>query len=256
MISTLIQQFETVSAIEPNTANEPLLRNELNILLIRAHGLYSRRNPGKADSEALQRIVQGCHKRLRALQNHILCDNPPASMKLCGLKDLLDNLAGACDLVLSETGRRLIFLEPGEEMYLVCSPSQMTSLALNLVSNACLHTPAKKVYLKLSPSGGGALVEVACSGYLNLANLRAANNRKGCGLMAMNAVAAAHKGSLLFCNNGGNACAAFYLPFAQDSLSIAPTQYETYEPPDFVELLCDRLSPVYTGLCDVCRCPV
>lgn len=256
MISIFCDKFSAISAIDLTPSNEAVLRNELNLLLLQVHN-FAAQGLNAEQSAILQHIVQGCHKRLRALQNIIICESTPPRFCLCELREMVDNLCCAGDLVLSGCKRRLIFMAPEGELYSLCSPTQIISLLLNLISNACLHTPAKVIYLRLSKtSSDGAVIEVSSKGYIRLAQLDESGKRQGSGLSAMNSTATSHSGSLLFCNKSNEAHAAFYLPCYEDYYPDEYSLYEHYNSPDFIELLCDRLSPIYTGLCGVCRCPL
>jgi hypothetical protein len=61
-----------------------------------------------------------------------------------------------------------------------------------------------------------------------------------------------HKGTLFFQSDEYGTAAAFALPRDLE----APEEAYPLPQPDFVEYICDRMSPVYTGLCGLCPCPV
>ena len=165
-------------------------------------------------------------------------------MYVCDINEMAENICCACDLALSPIDRRMIFDSKEGDVLISCNPGIISSILLNMISNACLHTAGSLIKVKLRHTDRGVMLKTSSKGKIDLESLSSSFNTVGSGAAAMLSGARLHKASIMWCNTNENACCALCLP-------VGEVQGDYYSPQDFVELLCDRLSVVYTGLCGI-----
>lgn len=263
MLSFLQQTFERLETIPVCPENEPKLREEIHLLLTLAHLCAGSCN--QSQKQTLAHLTQGCHKILRRLENLLLCHAHRLVFEPCAIVPFLDDICCACDLLLSGCGKRVLFRAdiPGwdrppfcesalPEVLLGCAPGPVRCALLNLIANAASYSQADTVLVRFSRTFSHVLVTVRSDGEAPLSALQQGTDAAGAGLSAVRRCVELHQGTLLFQSDGGCTAAAFALPHGLE------TRFgeEPMPQPDFVEYICDRLSPVYTGLSGLCPCPV
>mgnify|MGYP000396967391 FL=1 len=226
-------------------------------------------------------MTQGCHNILRKLENLMLCHAHVFPFESCAFVSFLDDICCACDLLLSGCGKRVLFdadlhlqafsYDPGHsgllpngydkcalfhigtpEALVACAPGPVRTALLNLIANAALHSQSTTILVRLSCTPSHMLVTVRSAGETSLYALQRGTDTAGSGLCAVRRCAELHKGTLFFQSDEYGTAAAFALPRDLE----APEEAYPLPQPDFVEYICDRMSPVYTGLCGLCPCPV
>jgi len=249
-------EYAAMHAMPLQIKTQAQLRDSLQTLLYELYRADS--NAGVADSgidrEDLEQLTLGCHKKLRALQNLIACKQTRLPEEAFDAAELLEELCRACDFALSGSGRHVWFYSEAESLPVRGFPRSISNAVLNLIANACQHGTGSEVLLRLRENaaygggamGGGALLEVINAGALDCAALARGAARRGSGLRAVRTAALANGGRLLFHSRAGFVHAVLHLPPTEKSAQLSPC-------PDFVELLCDRLSPVYIGLAGICE---
>ncbi len=242
MITTIKNDLKGLLRLPVTVENEHILRDGLQNILLK---LYLEKNLSVAEKCI---AATDCHKKLRELQNANLCRRHESYMMLCELRELLDDLCCACDMLLDMHGRGAVFLPPRTEIFAVCSPAELVETVLNMISNACLHSDTETVCVELCDSSDAAIIKVTNDGNTNLGALHKSSSVFGSGTAAMLGFARRHNASLLW-SGGTESCAALLLPLNKEKKA------DQYISPDLSDLLCNRLSVIYTGLCDICKCP-
>ncbi|NLB36230.1 MAG: HAMP domain-containing histidine kinase [Clostridiales bacterium] len=242
MLSAIYDRFCYLMNLDPTENNESEIREELNILLVQLHAFYDRQQ--LESSAALHEMERACHHRLRLLQNRLMCRCESGQMYVCDINEMAENICCACDLALSPKDRGVIFDSKEGDVLISCNPGIISSILLNMISNACLHTAGSLIKVKLRHTDCGVMLKTSSKGKIDLESLSSSFNTVGSGAAAMLSGARLHKASIMWCNTNENACCALCLP-------VGEVQGDHYTPQDFVELLCDRLSVVYTGLCGI-----
>ncbi|MCL2105712.1 MAG: hypothetical protein FWH26_01405 [Oscillospiraceae bacterium] len=238
--------FRELMALPAGPETEARLREEL-------HGLMSA-ILGRADFKGnpkLRHMLLACRLRLRLLLHRLAAAQPEARFapQACELRELSEDLSTAADLLLSPLGRVVLFTSSHSVAEAACAPRDFSWLLLEMLCNAACHTQGEEIRVTLDKRGAGAretpclLLSVASEGQIELPRLHAAAARPGSGVSAMLRTAWLHRGSLLW--YGDEACVrcVLRLPLLESYGSLLPV----WDPPDFVQLLCDQLSPVYTA---------
>lgn len=279
VLSFLQNRFDRLAALPVCPENEPQLREEIHLLLTLSHLCAG--SADQTQKQSLAHLAQGCHTILRKLENLQLCSARVFPLEPCAFVSFLDDICCACDLLLSGCGKRVLFdadlyphafsngqehcdllpngcdrrilLNAGApEVLVACAPGPVRAALLNLIANAACHSPATAILVRLSCTLSHMLVTVRSAGETSLYALQRGTDTAGSGLCAVRRCMELHKGTLLFQSDEGGTAAAFALP---RDLALPEDAYPLPQP-DFVEYICDRMSPVYTGLCGLCPCPV
>lgn len=279
VFSFLQNRFDRLAKIPVCPENEPQLREEIHLLLTLSHLCAG--GADQTQKQSLAQLTQGCHSILRKLENLMLCRARVFAFEPCAFVSFLDDICCACDLLLSGCGKRVLFdadLHPqafsdGQgrsdlllsgcdrpvlfdtgvpEALVACAPGPVRAALLNLIANAACHSQSGTILVRLSCTLSHMLVTVRSAGESSLYALQRGTDTAGSGLCAVRRCMELHKGTLLFQSDEGGTVAAFALP---RDLALPEDAYPLPQP-DFVEYICDRLSPVYTGLCGLCPCPV
>lgn len=274
----LSSAFQQVMRLPPEPGNEAPLREQLHLLM----GALTARQDLKRDAK-LQSMLLACRLRLRRLLHGCASaaeesDFLPAA---CELRDLAEDICTAADLLLSSLGRSVLFEADEAGCSAACAPRELSWLLLEAICNAFCHTKGREIAVDLERRSGFALLRAASEGELDLPRLHAAASQPGTGTNAMLRIAWLHGGSLLWHEADGKAVCTLRIPLrplrgtvacgaVEDRLSkpsaiqsrsnlrlleggagrgqTSPLPPAAREQPDFVQLLCDKLSPVYTAL--------
>ena len=155
----------------------------------------------------------------------------------CDLAEVAGNAAAEVAAVL---GDRELEIDNGRPLEVDGNPDELHRMVLNLLDNAVRHTPpGARVEMRLSRSGGDAVVEVADDGPGIPAGLRdqvfdrfvrgdgpadtAVGPGSGLGLAIVRAVAASHSGSVEVAESeGGGALFRIRLPLAKFEQAVTP----------------------------------
>jgi signal transduction histidine kinase len=155
----------------------------------------------------------------------------------CDLAEIAGNAAAEVAAVL---GDRQLAIDNGRPLEVDGNPDELHRMVLNLLDNAVRHTPpGARVELRLSRSGGDAVVEVADDGPGIPAGLRdqvfdrfvrgdgpadtAVGGGSGLGLAIVRAVATSHGGSVEVTESeGGGALFRIRLPLAKFEQAVTP----------------------------------
>lgn len=279
VLSFLQNRFDRLAAIPVCPENESQLREEIHLLLTLSHLCAA--SADQTQKQNLAHLTQGCHNILRKLENLMLCHAHVFPFESCAFVSFLDDICCACDLLLSGCGKRVLFdadlhlqafsYDPGHsgllpngydkcalfhigtpEALVACAPGPVRTALLNLIANAALHSQSSTILVRLSCTPSHMLVTVRSAGETSLYALQRGTDTAGSGLCAVRRCAELHKGTLFFQSDEYGTAAAFALPRDLE----APEEAYPLPQPDFVEYICDRMSPVYTGLCGLCPCPV
>ncbi|HZJ77188.1 MAG TPA: hypothetical protein VFD52_00095 [Clostridia bacterium] len=242
MLTAFYDRFKYLMNIEPNESNESKIREEINILLVQLHVFFDKQQ--FESTTALHEIERACHNRLRLLQNRLICKSEGGCAYVCDLHEICENICFACDLALNSVGKRVIFDAEDGDVLFTCYPHIVTIIVLNMISNACIHTSAENIFVAVRQTDSGAVVKTSSEGTVNFNSLSESLNKTGSGVAAMLNGARLHNATIMWGNTVTSASCAVCFPFGEINADY-------YTPPDFTELLCDRLSPVYTGLCGI-----
>ncbi|MDR0530498.1 MAG: hypothetical protein LBG83_00295 [Oscillospiraceae bacterium] len=246
----LYDQFEQAMALPVDPAGEMRLRGALQALM--GELLACRAGDPRA-----KMMLLACRLRLRALQNMILARREDIAFapQRCDLRTWTEDLCAAADMLLHPLGRSVRFDDPEEIIEAPCAPRDIGWLLLELICNCARHCPGEEIVVTLTCKRWrrrpvACVLKTECRGELDLPRLHAAGACSG--TAALRRVAALHRGSLLWLGCGGLAVAALRLPLREPgSRWLASRGQEMAETPDFVELLSDQTSMVYTALAPV-----
>ena len=245
-------QFRQAMRLPANAAGEPRLRGALQALM---EELLCR--DLKQDIRA-QSMLLACRLRLRSLQNAVsaLRQEDDFAPLRCDLRAWFEDICAAADMLLHPLGRPVVFEAPEERIEAACAPREIAWLLLELICNGIRHGewPAANGEIRVTMTLNRAKKHIrptACTitvtnpGELDLRRLHTSGQRAGSGVSAVRRIAYLHVGSLLWLNRDHLTVASLRLPLRPCAgLPLAET-------PDFIELLSDQLSPVYTALSPV-----
>ena len=245
-------QFRQTMRLPANAAGELRLRGALQTLM---DELLCR--DLKQDTRA-QSMLLGCRLRLRLLQNAVNSTRDEAAFASlrCDLRTWFEDLCAAADMLLHPLGCPVVFEAPEECIKAACVPREIALLLLELICNGIRHGewPAAGGEIRVAMtlhrtkrhrSLTSCTVTVTTPGAIDLRRLHASGQRAGSGVSAVRRIAYLHHSSLLWLNRDNLTVASLRLPLCSCAgLPMAET-------PDFIELLSDQLSPVYTALSPV-----
>ncbi|MDR1464464.1 MAG: hypothetical protein LBJ11_04085 [Oscillospiraceae bacterium] len=256
----LREEFRAVMRLPVTPREEEALRSRLQGLMSGLFALEATQDGETGAAAETRNMLLACRLRLRKLKNELASVQAEADFARqgCELRGLVEDLCCACDLVLSPLGRSVLFDPPAQEFPAAAAPQELSWLLLNMICNAALHTDGGDIRVALrSPVFGrraraerassvsrprSAVLQVESEGTLDLERLHERARLPGSGSAAMLRSARLHQASLLWANEGGAAVCSLRLPLGGDG------RLRRHSPPDFVALLCDKLSPVYTAL--------
>ncbi len=227
--------LENLLKMSLSAENEAAIRNGLHNIIM---------NSGSGKGGLGSRELKDCYRKLRKLQNFCICSRREKTEGFCCLNELLDEICGAGDILLDMKGRGVAFLPCEGDLFARCHPSELTAVILNMISNACVHSETPVIDVSLKKSGNRAVVTVKNSGKMDFDLLAKSCRLRDSGAAAMLSFAARYDSKVLWC--AGEDCeAVISMPVADKDKKIRCCQT-----PDFSDLLRDKLSPVYVGLCD------
>lgn len=216
------------------------LRDRLQRLLMFVHRAE---HFGTIAPAELVGVTDECYRKLRRLRNFSSSEKTAAAPELCNLRELVDSICCACDLSLSILGKRVFLIEGGGQILARCNAQDVTEIIVNLISNSCLYSESNDIFVSAGAAGQRVVIEVFSSGKMNIPAVRKSIQQKGSGLNACAALAHSNGGTVFFCSKNSFAMSVLALDSCRSGRPVSSV--------DFVELLCDRLSPVYVGLSSV-----
>lgn len=241
-------RYLQIDKIAISRKTESSLREALSILLLYLHN-QAQHPTCETALRTIEAVSKACYRKLRQLENMCAATAADLALRPYDLREVLEALCYASDLALSGTGKRVRFYAGNAAPIALCCIRSLETALMNLLLNACLHGTENEVFVTLSARADHAAVSVQNSGICTLPRLHYASLVPGSGLAAAHSAAKAGGGTLLFSQKGTQLTATLCLPL--HSYAATPVPYT-----DFVDLLCDRLSPVYVGLSGLCRCPL
>ena len=241
-------EFRRVMDLPVSLEGEARLRASLQTLMRELP-----EQPGYRQDFRLQGMLLACRMRLRALQNYVAATRREEDFALfrCELRSLVEDLCTASNVLLRPLGRSIRFDAPEEAIEAACSPRDISWLVLELICNAARHARGDEIAVSLALKytrarrQAACVLGVECAGGIDLARLHACAAREGSGASAMLRTAWLHHGALLWLEREGLSVAALRLPLCN---VLYPSGLLERENPDFVELLSDPCSQVYTAL--------
>ena len=249
LLEAIKLRYSLIEALGINEKNEKELREKINALFLHAR-LCKDSISSEEELFDLLEIMNACRKKLRSMNNYSL-----SKLKVCDYKSFdpeyfLEDIFVAADLMLSSFGKSIEFKAEGRIPEISANPEVLFTAVMNLISNAAIHSRGELISASLSMAGNRACLKVENEGILNLNMLRQAYNRGGSGVNCIMNAARLHCGSFLLGVSGNRTKAV---------LSISSMEAQStgaYKLPDFTDYICDRLSPMYTALCDCVLCPL
>ena len=161
----------------------------------------------------------------------------------CNLTDLFGNLTFCCDLLCGSRGKRVFFNSDVSDYFTACNPSAMSWAFLNLLENAVAYSSGSYVSVSQSVLNERCLIIIESEGTFDCNDYFEAVKRNGGGISCAEKIISALGGSMFMSSFYDMSCVCFTIPKADTtglcSYCAAPVE----------ELLCDRLSVVYTALC-------
>lgn len=245
MISS--KDISAVDALPVKIETQAQLRETLHKLLQEVHTASQLPLPQESLTQ-LEQMAQVCYRKLRRLQN-LIATGEKQKMEAVDLCDLLGELACACDLALSGTNKRIHLLCEAQPLPVRCFGTSMLCAVMNMLSNALTHGESDEIVLLVQQQGRHVSASVRNLGQIHFPTMQKSMQQPGSGLATIDAVARRHGGQFLFAQSDNVTEAVLSLPAAPQEKSLVCF-------PDFVDYLYDRLSPVYVGLCGICRCPL
>lgn len=251
MTFELSKAFEYIKSIVITCDSESVLREKTTALLERTHSLC-KNGIDKNDFEYLNGITRGCHLILRKLNNVTLCSNNKDKYVYAesDLREFVVTLCSACDLILYGTGRRLHLVVPSKPVVMVFEPNSLQTALLNLISNAAKFNDGHDIFLHLQEKKTGAHISVVNQFDSDVTRLQNMSKTKGSGLCAVRKASQLNGGTILFSSTDD------FTTVSVSISSILLSDNKPYAQPSFSDLICNRMSPIYTGLCEICSCPL
>jgi hypothetical protein len=222
--------------------NEEQKRDSIACALLRGYG------SAPCEEAAFKELDQ--LRRLRALENDLLCGKSPAVGLACtSLTAFFGELFTAAELCLAGSGYGL------DNLQLTVHGSQfacgkinrraVSYAAMNLLSNALIHGKGRTARVFMRLGTGHMTLCVENSGDFGWRAIENGIKEKGHGLCAADSAVRNQGGMLLFAQRRGICQSALVLPLThgreEDCAAIT----------DCAELLFDRASSVHVGLCTV-----
>lgn len=237
----LFEKIENIAAL--STSNEAEnLRDELQIFFDDIDFQY--RSGGNVS--VLSDLSRSGHALLRKIKNNSEAEK---ENNVClDAAAFAENLIFCCDLLAAEWKKRIFFFSENVEQKLICNASDFSWALLNLLSNAIIFSDGKYISVTLRQynnrlaftveSEGGFLYEKFLSSFNT-------HNGKTSGLCCTQKIAKSHGGSLFMSSENGKTKVT--LLFARRQKTNEPD----FRIPTVEELLYDRLSVIYTALCEI-----
>lgn len=251
MLTDLKERLEAVERYNISRQNESIIREQLNILLLKTK-LYEMNDVSAEEIYTLKYISLNCRKKLRTLNNYALSQQMICEFSEGDIIYFLEDLCCAADLLISGTGRRLYFEKDSTSYKTLFSPSLIIGALLNLVSNSIEHSIEKETLICSKRFQNGISLEIYNRGKANMDAVSKSFMNKGSGLNAAQNCARLHGGTCFISSSNKSTKAVFSVNIYKDKQK----NFSQYIPPDFTEYICDRLSPLYTGLCKSIICPI
>ncbi|MCR4614566.1 MAG: hypothetical protein K5756_00240 [Clostridiales bacterium] len=228
--------IENLLKLSLTAENEPEIRNGLQDIITRT---------GHESGGLQSKTLRDCYRKLRRLQNFCISSRKEKSEGICDLNELLDELGSAGDILLDLKNRGVAFLPCETELFVNCHPSELTAVVLNMLSNACVHSRTPVIDMSLKKMGDNAVITVKNDGKINFEMLAKSLKDQGSGAAAMLNFANRHGSRLMWC--AGYDCTTV---LSMPAVTEKDKKIRCCQTPDFSDLLRDKLSPVYVGLCD------
>ena len=118
-------------------------------------------------------------------------------------------------------------------------------MVLNMLSNACIHSRTTVIEMGLKKSGNNAVITVKNDGEINFETLAGSCKNQDSGAAAMLNFARRQDSRLIWF--AGEKCVTV---LSMPAVTEKDKKIRCCQTPDFSDLLRDKLSPVYVGLCD------
>lgn len=240
MLKRLLKIQNELEKLPLNLENETNIRESLQILI---NEIYLKKNKC-SDNEAkeLKKIETKCLKKLRKLQNIIICECDKISLSRCRVDMLILEICCACDLLLSFKNCRVTLSLPDYPVETACCPPHIRDAVLNLISTAACENGRVHVNLRIARSQ--ILISIKGNSPFLWEFIKNSINRKHSSLYTAFHTMKLHGGKLWFQLSKHSFKSVCILP-------IVSGDYEKYSIPDFSEYVCDKLSPVRIGLISV-----
>lgn len=247
MLATLYSKLGEVKKLEMTTFNEEMIRNDTAGLLSTIHR-QARKEKSPLQIEKLRYVSRECLKVLDQLQNRVLVKKKPGDIfpQWLDFSEFFLDLVSAADLCLCSKGNRLEYV--GEDGIRFPFDADVLQIALyNLIAVFARDLPQKeKILVKLSADA--KTVRVSFSKPRGEVEI----NEPSLKLDATKHAAFLHKGVLLVRQEKEAVEAVFTMSRQLPAAAQPPTS----SPPNYIELMCDRLSPLYIGLAEICQNPI
>ncbi len=244
-----MQRFSLIDAYGINDTNEKELREKINALFLHAR-LCKDSISSEEELFTLLQIMNACRKKLRSMNNYSLSKLKVCDYKSFDLEYFLEDIFVAADLMLSSYGKRIEFESTSEKSEFALCPEVVFAAVLNLISNAAIYSKGEMIAARMNSNNGRAFIEIESEGGLSYERLRAAYKRDGSGVNCVDNAAKLHCGAFLIADCDGITRASLMLS------SMEAQSTGVYKIPDFTDYICDRLSPMYTALCECVLCPL
>lgn len=248
MLEALVNDFNCFCNIEVCPQNEAVIRNGAHEMMLAASCID--RNKLTSDEICmLSCIAHSCHSRLRKLNNTLICRKRKCDFQLCCVNELITCVIGACRTAVDGTGKIINLMLPEKDISLSLCPRLTVWALLNAVSNSLLYCKSEEIVVGLRPLTRGVMICVKSKTDIGLDDIDIFTTVKDSGLKAICSAAKLHKGRVLFSRSGKILSVNLFIPYGLKSDGC-------YTPPDVIDLIYDKFSPVYIALCDCVFPPI
>ncbi len=190
-------------------------------------------------------ISHSCRKKLCRLNNILICEKKRDFFFECNLNALVYSLISACRAVTGSGIDKFELSLPENQIYISLSPNTINWCILNVISNYLLYSKNGKIKIKLKPLSDGVIISIDGNCSLALDDIKFFSDIKYSGFSTIKHAVELHKGKLFYLKDKERLTVNIFLPYSMNAS-------KQYFPPDFIDLICDKLSPIYTALCDCC----
>lgn len=244
MFDNLIDDFNSFCGIAICPENEEIIRSYAHELMLKISS-FDKKTLSIEEICLLSCVSHSCRKKMRRLNNMLLCEKEDCVFYRGNINRLMDALVSACQTVINTNDKSFSLYMPGEEISLSFSPKIIIDSVLNIISNSIIYSQEKNITIRLTPLKHGAVISIENKSPVSLEDINAFLDIKFSGLYTARQAARLHKGSLMFSKSGDYLAANIFIPYA------LPFEKE-YVPPSCIDFICDKFSPVYVSLYDYC----
>ena len=246
-----IEELDNICKIEISGKTEHIIRNKISQLTESIHRQVEN-VCRSSELEELKTAQRECLLILKKLQNTILLERDSSSLvpQKYNLNSFLYDLCSAADIVLCSRGCRIRADISDVPLYVTFEISSLQTAIYNILASIAQHI---KYRSEIRISIEENLSEISIRFSATVKDTRNMSNIfHSISMTAASHAAKIHRGSLFYGTANGKLCCALNISKHLNAID----ESTVIVPPDFADLMCNRLSPMYIGMSNICSTPV